>query len=41
MAAKQLTFDQDARESLKQGVIKLARAVKSTLGPKGRPATES
>lgn len=36
--AKQLCFDADARESLKQGVLKLARAVKSTLGPRGRTA---
>ena len=31
--AKQLCFDTDAREALKNGVVKLARAVKSTLGP--------
>jgi chaperonin GroEL len=36
--AKQLCFDADAREALKNGVMKLARAVKSTLGPKGRCA---
>ena len=34
--AKQLIFDADARESLKSGVQKLATAVKSTLGPRGR-----
>jgi chaperonin GroEL len=34
--AKQLAFDQDAREKIKNGVQKLARAVKVTLGPKGR-----
>ena len=34
--AKMLTFDDDARKSLLEGVSKLARAVKSTLGPKGR-----
>jgi chaperonin GroEL len=36
--AKQIAFDQEAREALKQGVQKLARAVKVTLGPKGRNA---
>ena len=36
--AKQLAFDQEAREKLKEGVQKLARAVKVTLGPKGRNA---
>ena len=34
--AKQLAFDQEAREALRKGVSKLARAVKVTLGPKGR-----
>jgi chaperonin GroEL len=34
--AKQLAFDQEAREKIKGGVQKLARAVKVTLGPKGR-----
>src|SRR6266699_5974534 len=29
-------FDQEAREGLRRGVSKLARAVKVTLGPKGR-----
>jgi len=38
MGKKQLTFDVDAREAVKQGVMKLARAVKSTLGPRGRNA---
>jgi len=38
MAAKQLAFDADAREALLRGVEKLARAVKSTLGPRGRTA---
>src|SRR5437588_6691316 len=38
MAAKMLTFDTDARKSLLDGVSKLARAVKSTLGPRGRNA---
>ena len=36
MAAKELGFDVDARARLKAGVDKLARAVKVTLGPKGR-----
>jgi chaperonin GroEL len=36
--AKQLVFDTDAREELLAGVTKLAAAVKSTLGPKGRVA---
>jgi chaperonin GroEL len=36
MAAKQLAFDQEAREAMRRGVGKLARAVKVTLGPKGR-----
>jgi len=33
---KQLSFNQEARESLKRGVDKLADAVKVTLGPRGR-----
>jgi chaperonin GroEL len=36
MAAKQIAFDQEAREALKRGIAKLARAVKVTLGPRGR-----
>src|SRR5881296_729127 len=36
MAAKQLLFDEDARKTLLRGVEKLSRAVKVTLGPKGR-----
>src|SRR5881398_1291412 len=36
MAAKQLIFDEAARRSLLRGVEKLSRAVKATLGPKGR-----
>src|SRR5271170_7750941 len=38
MAAKLLTFDNEARKALLAGVEKLARAVKSTLGPRGRNA---
>ena len=34
--AKEITFNIEARENLKQGVDKLANAVKVTLGPKGR-----
>jgi chaperonin GroEL len=34
--AKDLTFDTEARAKLKSGVDKLSRAVKVTLGPKGR-----
>jgi chaperonin GroEL len=34
--AKQLIFDETARQLLLRGVEKLARAVKSTLGPSGR-----
>ncbi len=36
MAAKQLSFDQEARNAIKRGVDTLAEAVKVTLGPKGR-----
>jgi len=36
MAAKQLVFDETARQSLLKGVQKLSRAVTATLGPKGR-----
>lgn len=36
MAAKQLVFNEDARAKILKGVEKLARAVKVTLGPKGR-----
>ncbi|MFC1524823.1 chaperonin GroEL [Planctomycetota bacterium] len=34
--AKQISFEQDARLALKSGVTKAARAVKYTLGPRGR-----
>ncbi|MCB9747722.1 MAG: chaperonin GroEL [Candidatus Omnitrophica bacterium] len=34
--AKQLQFDDEARRSILRGVEKLARAVKVTMGPKGR-----
>lgn len=36
MAAKQVIYHEDARKKLKNGVDKLANAVKVTLGPKGR-----
>src|SRR4051812_8930696 len=36
MAAKTLVFDEAARQALLRGVEKLSRAVKATLGPKGR-----
>ena len=38
MAAKQLIFGSEARSALREGVSKLARAVKCTLGPRGRNA---
>ncbi|MFP6671170.1 MAG: chaperonin GroEL [Pirellulaceae bacterium] len=34
--AKIIVFDQEAREAIRRGISKLARAVKVTLGPKGR-----
>ena len=33
---KIIAFDQEAREAIRRGVGKLAKAVKVTLGPKGR-----
>src|SRR5207248_2145312 len=36
MPAKQIAFDQEARDAMRRGVGKLAKAVKVTLGPKGR-----
>jgi chaperonin GroEL len=36
MSAKQIAFDTEAREAMKKGIGKLAKAVKVTLGPKGR-----
>jgi len=38
MAAKELAFGLEAQEKLLSGVTKLARAVKQTLGPRGRNA---
>lgn len=34
--SKMIAFDQEARDAMRRGVSKLARAVKITLGPKGR-----
>ena len=36
MTAKQITYDAEARDHIRAGVQKLARAVKVTLGPRGR-----
>ncbi len=36
MASKQLKFDSEARQAILAGVEKLSRAVKVTLGPRGR-----
>lgn len=34
--AKQIIFEQEAREKIKKGLNKIAKAVKATMGPKGR-----
>src|SRR6266699_264038 len=36
MAAKQLLFDEAARQAVMRGIAKLSKAVTATLGPKGR-----
>jgi chaperonin GroEL len=36
MAAKQMKYDSDARSEIASGLSQLARAVKATLGPRGR-----
>ena len=36
MAAKQIIFDEQARQAILRGVQKLSKAVVATLGPKGR-----
>jgi chaperonin GroEL len=36
MSAKQISYESEAREKIRQGVKRLARAVKVTLGPRGR-----
>ncbi len=36
MAAKKIIYGTDVGEAIKEGISKLAEAVKVTLGPKGR-----
>ena len=36
MAAKKIAYDQEAREKILHGVQQLSKAVKATLGPRGR-----
>src|SRR6188508_262393 len=36
MGAKKIAYDHEARELIRTGVRKLARAVRTTLGPRGR-----
>ncbi|MCG8376542.1 MAG: chaperonin GroEL, partial [Chlorobiales bacterium] len=36
MAAKQIAYEMEAREAIRRGVNQLAKAVKVTLGPRGR-----
>ena len=36
MGAKRIAFDQEARQAIARGVSSLAKAVKVTLGPRGR-----
>lgn len=36
MAAKQLLFDEEARRNIRNGIKKLADAVRVTMGPTGR-----
>lgn len=36
MRAKVLKYDGEARQEILQGVMMLSRAVKATLGPRGR-----
>jgi len=36
MPAKKILFDVEAREAMRRGVNQLARAVRTTLGPRGR-----
>ena len=38
MSAKQILFNENAREAMKKGIDKLAEAVRMTLGPRGRAA---
>ena len=39
--AKQMVFESDAREAIQRGVEKLAKAVKSTLGPAGATSSST
>ncbi|MCK4329101.1 chaperonin GroEL, partial [candidate division WOR-3 bacterium] len=39
MAAKEIIYSEDARAKIKSGIEKLTKAVKVTLGPKGRNVT--
>jgi len=36
--AKEILFDEKARQAIKKGIDKLAEAVRMTLGPRGRAA---
>ena len=36
MAAKKIIYGRDASEAIRNGIKKLSKAVKVTLGPKGR-----
>ena len=36
--SKQILFNEDARSAMKKGIDKLAKAVRMTLGPRGRAA---
>src|ERR1051326_9041847 len=36
MAAKMIAYDEEARRALERGALSVARAVKVTLGPRGR-----
>jgi chaperonin GroEL len=36
MASKQMVFENSARQEIANGLSQLARAVKATLGPRGR-----
>ena len=36
LMAKMIAFDQEAQEAMRRGIAKLAKAVKVTLGPRGR-----
>ncbi len=36
MPAKRIAFSEEGREAIRRGVVRLARGVKVTLGPRGR-----